>query len=408
MKQLNVQEIRSLVLEAGELVGAQLQEIRSSVDQLALGFWHKQSRIWLLIGMKPSIPYIVVLFDKILKIKKKEKPVALFLKAHAINKRLKKIYLLGDEKTTEENKRGDRQVFIDLWNVQIKVILVPHRHNIFVIKGDKSISWNQPKVLSTNKIYYKSEKCRSPDQIREEIFKTSVVKKKKEKISPKEKLIDVKRKLQERYSSSKNEWKKISLWLKENWSLDVPEVWKEYIDRNLSIEENFKICVDKAKRETEKKKKLLTRIKEIERDLTLAPQNTPLKKGLYFEHKDLRIFIGKNAKENLKLLRQAKSWHYWLHLRDFPGAHGIIACGRNRLLTADEIKLFSQPLFRATFRSRKNRIYGEHFDVIVAQVKYVKPIKNDKHGRVVYTHDKNYRLVFLNNAENEDFFKKLT
>ncbi len=406
MKQLNVQEIRSLVLEAQELVGSQLQEICSSADQLALGFWHKQSRIWLLIGMKPSMPYIVVLFDKILRIKKKETPVALFLKAHAMNKRLRKIYLLGEETTAGGG--GDRQVFIDLWDVQIKVILVPHKHNIFVIKEDKSISWNQPKALPKIQTSYKSENCRSPDQIREEIFKTSVVKEKKEKISPKDKLVDVKRKLLERYSSSKNEWKKVSLWLKENWSLDVPEVWKEYIDRNLSIEENFKRCIDKAKRETEKKKKLLVRIKEIERDLTLTPQNTFLTKGLSFAYKDLRIFIGKNAKENLKLLRQAKPWHYWLHLRDFPGAHGVIACGRNRSLTADEIKLFSQPLFRATFRSRKNRIYGEHFDVIVTQIKYVKPIKNDKHGRVVYTHDKNYRLAFLDNAENEDFFKKLT
>ncbi len=43
------------------------------------------------------------------------------------------------------------------------------------------------------------------------------------------------------------------------------------------------------------------------------------------EGEDIEIrAMGKNAGENLKLLRQAKSWDLWIHLKDYPSAYAIL------------------------------------------------------------------------------------
>ena len=41
-----------------------------------------------------------------------------------------------------------------------------------------------------------------------------------------------------------------------------------------------------------------------------------------------KISIGRNAKENQKLLGSAKADDIWLHIRDVPSAHMIIHCGK--------------------------------------------------------------------------------
>ncbi|EFR48280.1 hypothetical protein HCMG_00453 [Helicobacter canadensis MIT 98-5491] len=44
-----------------------------------------------------------------------------------------------------------------------------------------------------------------------------------------------------------------------------------------------------------------------------------------------KVSIGKNEKENIALLKEAKADDIWMHIRDIPSSHLIIHCGKNKI-----------------------------------------------------------------------------
>ena len=98
---------------------------------------------------------------------------------------------------------------------------------------------------------------------------------------------------------------------------------------------------------------------------------------------DLRLHIGKSAKENLLLLRKAKAWYLWMHLKDVPGSHLILEKPKNRELSDKEIRSAALELMRA------NKIEaGEKAVVQFAECRYIRPIKGDKLGRVTVSQER--------------------
>lgn len=96
----------------------------------------------------------------------------------------------------------------------------------------------------------------------------------------------------------------------------------------------------------------------------------------------LVAFIGKSAADNLKILRQARAWDYWLHLKDGPSAYVILK--RDKGQTVSDQDLREAAVWLAS-QSKVGKI-GEEVsaDVVVVECRHVKPIKGDRLGRATY------------------------
>lgn len=60
-------------------------------------------------------------------------------------------------------------------------------------------------------------------------------------------------------------------------------------------------------------------------------QKTEPKQFESFFIESIKVSIGKNEKENIALLKEAKAEDIWMHIRDVPSSHCIIHCGKSKI-----------------------------------------------------------------------------
>lgn len=75
---------------------------------------------------------------------------------------------------------------------------------------------------------------------------------------------------------------------------------------------------------------ILTSNLQKDRDLN-KPQRQERKIFENFFIEGIKISIGKNERENIALLKEAKADDIWMHIRNIPGAHCIIHCGKSKI-----------------------------------------------------------------------------
>jgi predicted ribosome quality control (RQC) complex YloA/Tae2 family protein len=80
----------------------------------------------------------------------------------------------------------------------------------------------------------------------------------------------------------------------------------------------------------------------------------------------------------MMLLRKAKPWYLWMHLKDLPGNHLFVEKNKNRELNQKELLLAAKELIKF----KKEKLSGENFPVQYTEVRFIRPIKGDKLGRV--------------------------
>ena len=97
---------------------------------------------------------------------------------------------------------------------------------------------------------------------------------------------------------------------------------KEYLLTQLEFLQNYKKLVENAKNMSELKIYTPPK-KEKKEDENIAK--------FYFD--DYLILVGKNEKGNIKLLKTSNANDYWLHIKNYPGAHVII---KNNKLSVNE------------------------------------------------------------------------
>ncbi len=91
------------------------------------------------------------------------------------------------------------------------------------------------------------------------------------------------------------------------------EIEKEHLTKQLEFLKNYKKLVEKATNLAE-----LNIYKPSKKD---KKEDENIAKFMY---DDYMILVGKNEKGNIKLLKQANANDYWLHIKNYPGAHVII------------------------------------------------------------------------------------
>lgn len=94
-----------------------------------------------------------------------------------------------------------------------------------------------------------------------------------------------------------------------------------------------------------------------------------------------KISIGRNAKENQKLLESARAEDMWLHIKDVPSAHLIIHCGKKT--PPNEVLSKSAEILVGLYVSRSGRV-GD-FVVDYTKRRFVKPSQN---AQVTYARHK--------------------
>lgn len=412
MKALTQAELQTFVSTLGPLLeGAQLQDILANDRGLALGF-RKQSHFWLILDLHPPAP-MVLLFEDECPFRKgpKPKPVSLFLNSHAKN--------LYFEKMWVEKSLG-RVLKIALKNTavscEIEVQLIPKQCNLLVFADGKSIAWEKPRELSEAPVIENQEAGRSLEQIHEEWLAEQKAPA-KTSLDPlaqwekqKQKDLDKKRKaigeIQKQIDSEEgSEWAAAGQALKYAGSLQVAEEWRPYINTSESLSWNIENCFRKAKLFQGKKEGARERLALVQKEIAQLEKSSYSPRA---SHKPVLVdlmqkaeargrklklasgaiaYCGKSGADNLALLRQAKAWDLWLHLKDYPGAHAIIHRQREQIISEPEVIQVSEWLARESLSS-KSLMIGQKMAVLVVECRFVRPIKGDKLGRVNYHSEK--------------------
>ncbi|MBN2652144.1 MAG: NFACT family protein [Spirochaetales bacterium] len=135
-------------------------------------------------------------------------------------------------------------------------------------------------------------------------------------------------------------------------------------------------------------------LREILDQIKPAPSTTGKKKeeivGLQLQSGIFKILVGRNSKENDKLLRsQAKGNDYWFHVRDFPGGYVFV---KNQKEKTPPLEVMLDACNLAIHYS-KAKSNGEA-DLYYTQVKYLRRVKDGRQGLVIPTQEKNMHVTY--------------
>ncbi|WP_415062765.1 DUF814 domain-containing protein [Bdellovibrio sp.] len=411
MKALTQQELQHFVSYfAPVLDGAQLQEILANDRGLALGF-QGERRYWVLLDLIPNTP-MMLLFEDQCPFKKgpKSKPLSLFLNSHGKN-----LYLT-ELKVLEEYGRVVRMVLKNSQTeCELEIRLIPKQCNVLVKAQGKQIAWEKPLELSAAPPVENPPAPRTLEEIHEE-WLAAQSSSQKSSLDPvaqweKQKAKDLEKKrralteIQKQIESDKAVlWAEAGQFLKAQGHLQVPEHLLPCVSVKESLSWNIENCFAKAKQLQAKKEgarerlaELLKEIEKLEKSRYSEKQSKPALVDLMSKaeargrklHLDsgALVYCGRSAADNLALLRQAKAWDYWLHLRDYPGAHAIIHRQRDQLISNEEIQEVAAWVAKESLSS-KSLMVGQKVAVVIVECRFVRPIKGDKLGRVTYHSEK--------------------
>lgn len=420
MEPLRTHQVQHLAESLSLFVGQRLQDVQVSGTLVLLGFYG-QGLTWWGLDMVPAAPQIVLIPDiRALRIKAEKKPLGLFLKAHFLDLRLERVQFVT------EYGRVIRLHFSG--GAILEIRLFPRGQNIIANANERSIAWAKPqelKALTTLELREDSVAVRSWQDISQawlEERQGGATPRMAKAQDPEHELNMRRLKLQKAIDKisaditrrQEEPWSEVGQWLRENQNLNVPAQWAKYIDQDMSLGRNMESCFQKAKESklkiagSEKRRTELTEqlnnlsVESIgakaplqEKSLLKAAQS----KGRTHDLGDgLLLYIGKSAQDNLRLLREARPWNYWLHLRDEPSAHAILHRNKNQKVSEATLQLAAHHLIRNTYGDKHTRHKGQKLQVILAECRFVRPIKGDRIGRVTYTGERSF-LHLYNPAE---------
>ena len=404
MKVLNYLELEQIVEVMQEFVGSELQGFSQSKSQFALKHWDGEKLLTLLGDLSAAKPIVIPFLDKPpVSLKAEKKPLTLFFSANVKGARLEKVYL-----KPELGRVLFLGYVLDERSIEIEIRCLPHSANLIVKAPEKQMSWFKPKQIEAREPQDLSHlSVRSlPTLVEEWLEKGSKQSPKASKENQKEKLIKKTEKLLKKLKSqleeqTENPWdQKIEFFVNNQGSIDG----KDLIDPMLDYAQNLQLAYEKQARWVEKRQSLKNRISEVEAELkqyssedwkpVVAQKKITEKlkdatkwRTKHFED-GLVGYIGKSGSDNLKILRKARAWDYWFHIKDQPGSFGILQRNKGQKIPEGLLRDMALWVAEQSFKGKEGLQKGLAFEVLVAECRYVKPIKGDKMGRVNYSNSR--------------------
>lgn len=426
MKTPSFLELKTLVeYLAEQLLGAQLQEVLACEEGLVLTFYRftlQPKTMYLVFDLDKPFPFLGFYSENPWRHLKKAKPTGLFLNAHAKNQYLNRIEL---------NEKLGRVVNFHFSNGQqtcdLEFRMIPKHTNLIVTSGGKSISWYP--VAELNEVEFNSQlenESRSiPFIMNQWLERRGIRGKNSTQISQasqspyekwkqnKTKDLQKKKKaldgIQAQIEKLKSEpWLEVGEFLKSYSLKDLKPEWSIYVDFKKTTSKNMQDCFAKAKAAKTKISGALKRYELIQSEIENLSDlsENAFENGLRKKNKDkpvptrtiegryrkmtseesaLIAYMGKNAKDNIDLLRKSKAWDFWMHLKDYPSAHAIIHRQKDQSVSDADLVKFSKWLLKEGLPEKKFQLGGK-FNVVIVECRHVRPIKGDKLGRVTYHH----------------------
>lgn len=423
MMTITNQEFTTIVWAAQDLVGSRLQDFSEVGKRFYINFWrsdHKDN-IWVL-DLSLSNPIFLPLVGNQNPPKGKSKsPTGLFLNAHFKGKFLKQVLwepnfgriitLIFDEDHKAELRlfRGGANLMLQAGSKKISFAKPTPKKELQWAEDKLAVrSLDQLSVLFTSLSSGQSPQgeslsnsaAKDPEALRKKLLTKieKAIEKTKEDIEEKK---------------TKN-WTELAMWLQVESSLEVPKKWQNMLDLNLDLRANINRSFAKAKEIKEKIERSNLRLLKLQKEhqqiktkpaSELALEKSKLKlpnkiKKSQFKGRLLslpsghQLLIGRNARENLEALRAGGPWDYWLHLRDYPSSHAVLKRNKNEKLSSEILGQAFHHLIFENFRAKAASKVGEKYDILVAELRYVRPIKGDKLGRVHYSQESVHQHVF--------------
>ncbi|MFN8791975.1 MAG: hypothetical protein ACK5Y2_11025 [Bdellovibrionales bacterium] len=394
------------------MIGAQLQEIETHAKGIALGLY-KKGRIWWILDLSPQEP-VSLLFENESPWRHKiaPKPVALFLNSHAKN-----LYLSKFEKDPE-----DPRILHVEWVgtgrvVRMEVRLIPKSPNIIVEAGEKSLSWAKPKGLppleQVPKMQEDPEALKArwleKQNLRTATGATDWQQQRQKNITKKKRALD---EIHLQLNSGELEkWRTLGELLKSFEPQELGQEWASFLKGGGDRAKLMQNAFEKAKQLKRKRSGTLERIEILKKEIAaLEAQTEPVSRPLQPSAKpreplkevgaegrtrrfgDFVASRGKNAKDNLALLRGARAWDLWIHLRDYPSSHVILSVPKGQSVPDSILREAAVWLARETSQT-KAFPSGTRLEILVAECRFVRPIKGDKLGRVNYQNERVLSVV---------------
>lgn len=407
---------------ANEYQGAVVREVLLSKGLLYLGLdvpkkgsVELESQIWFILDAYSSRPGFFITAHRPPSLKAEVKPLYLFLKA-----RIKGAFF----ERAERLKNYGRRLILHFENsdgepLEIEGQLFPQHKNLIARHLKSQISLIKPKEPQTVDEKDMGGEVRSVAQLYKEWSgeltggnRTAPVQKNDETDLKKEreKRARALEKLKQGLKvMAEKPWREAGDWLKEHRDLsEVPEEFKFCVDKAQGLQENIERCYAQAKQVRSKMAGAEARILQMEEELRSleegqAPAKVQKKAPSLLENAkgrtkvftdDISAYIGKSAADNLKLLRNAKAWHIWVHAKDMPGSHGIIALPKNKPIPDSILREVALWVLKESLSPKQWADWqGVKSQFIYTECRFVTPIKGDKLGRVRYKNDKTLTLT---------------
>lgn len=403
-----------------EMTGAQLQDLWTN-GQLIVFQFYKFKELYLLVDTRQQSP-LVVYSEIAPRIEKKPKPLVLFLNSHGRNLRWE-----GASVSSEKGRVLEIRLTNGLRNCKLEIQLIPKAFNLIVEAEGKKVSWGKPRdlplsitppILEPIETDWKSfgshwlqEKFQNPPLEKSKISSEGLSDQRKKALEKKKKALSA---IEVQLGADPSvRWMRLGEILKVPG--EIPEEFQDIYDsrksRSWNLENSFSQAkhLQKKRAGTEERRDILRReILSLEEDLRENPHAVPKpqikpqssrvlekakSKGRRLPLEDnLEAVIGKSAADNLAILRQARAWDLWLHLKDYPGSHAIILRPRQKEVPHHIIQKVSEWLIRESLSSQKIQ-WGAKYEVVVVECRYVRPIKGDRLGRVTYHHPQVYSFA---------------
>jgi predicted ribosome quality control (RQC) complex YloA/Tae2 family protein len=431
LKLLNFVEWNSYVFWIEQmLLGAQLQDVWTNDRYFVLEFY-KFRNLWLVCDLDVSHPQLILIQKETPPILKRPKPVGLFVASHARNLRVEFFKILPEGgRVAEIQVSGRDQICL------IEMRMVPTAVNIVVTSRElnskrakeKKVSWDKLKELPqiphpTSEITSGLEAewlAREEEWWEEQRKKRAINKVDGSTLQqkPKTDFAKVKAKKQKALETLQaglegfedKSWLQLGEALKTPGDYsELPAELQELVNNRISRSENMAMAFKKDKDLHRKKVGALERIEKLKLEVAKLESSSAEIKFERQQHvkssgskslqkadargrklslaPGLEAICGRSARDNLAILRQARAWDLWLHLKDYPGAHAIIFRDKNKVVDLATIEKVSEWVIRES-PAAKGFSWGVKYDVVVVETRYVKPIKGDKVGRVTYQNPK--------------------
>lgn len=367
---LNIRELRYWIHEiANEITGAQLQGVSYYQDFLVFDFYAAQA--WQLVFvLSKSHPWVGLVLAQKSNFwgHKKTTPIQQYLNSHFKNQRLD-LLALADS--------GDRQLDLNFSVGQIRATLIPHLFNIELSHLHRKIYLFKPQYFMprmTNEALF---------EIREGLsFSPNYL------LS----LIDSTQNLSRPLISAQN-----SIHQRQIADLEAKQLQRQKIELSIQSASDSKDIAQLQKELAHLSKKILrlqqliaapseltvqvTKSINAQKTLWAKSMQVTEAKGRMGEILGMVYVIGASGEDSLKLIRQAKAWHWWFHQRQGSGPHLILACEKNKSLSHETLKKVAERLVEYI---NKNKKMPGRYEMIATQIRFVRPIKGAKAGLVSY------------------------